>query len=353
MKVVAGVDTHKRTHSIVVLDAIGSQLLAFTISADYDGYEQAIARTAQLGDVVWGIEGTGVYGRLFAETLNRRGALVYEVPGAVTRRYRKRDRGKSDPIDARAIAEAVLREADKLPKYERVDEQDAIRLMYDRRDRLVRERTVAINRLRADALRLGWTDLPNDLSRVRSLKRMQALIGDYSPTTYTEGALVDEIREAILDIERCNARVKEIERKLRPFVDRIAPKVLDLHGVSLVIAAGIIGHAGNIRNCRDASAFAMRAGVAPIPCWSGQYPKVRVNPGGNRQLNRCLHVMALVQMCTKDHPGRQYYERKREEGKTHRSALRALKRHLATVTFYRLREGLSAASAPIIEVVAA
>jgi Transposase IS116/IS110/IS902 family len=109
-----------------------------------------------------------------------------------------------------------------------------------------------------------------------------------------------------------------------------------MHSVSDVVAAGLIGHAGDLRNYRNAGAFAAKCGAAPVPCSSGRHIAVRVNRGGDRQLNRLLHVIALAQVARTEHAGRQYYERKRAEGKTHPSAMRCLKRQLAGVVYYRL-----------------
>jgi len=148
---------------------------------------------------------------------------------------------------------------------------------------------------------------------------------------------LDEIEDGLSEIERLNLRVRAIEDKLRPFVERLASKLLEMYGVSTVVAAGLLGHAGTLRNCRNSDAFAMRAGVAPVPCSSGKSSAVRLNRGGNRQLNRLLHNVALTQLRCAEQPGRVYYDRKRAEGKSHRAALRALKRQLATVVFYRLR----------------
>jgi len=139
-------------------------------------------------------------------------------------------------------------------------------------------------------------------------------------------------------VQRLNATVSRLERRLRPFVGRLAPELCAVRSVSTIVAAGLIGHSGNLLTCRNAAAFAMRAGAAPVPCSSGRnFDTVRLNLGGNRQLNRALHVVALTQSRTVDHAGRNYYERKRGEGKTHRGAVRALKRQLATVVFCRLR----------------
>lgn len=110
---------------------------------------------------------------------------------------------------------------------------------------------------------------------------------------------------------------------LRPTMSRLAPELLAMRGVSTVTAAGLIGHAGNLRNCRNADAFAMRAGTAPVSCSSGKHAAVRVNLGGNRKLNSLLHSIAIHQLRAEEHPSRIDYERKRGEGKAQRAALRA------------------------------
>lgn len=351
MNFVAGVDTHKMTHTIVVLNSVGAVVLQRTISAEHSAYIEVIAEITALGEVSWGIEGTGSYGQALADVLFERGAIVFEVPGAVTQRYRQRGtrRGKSDPLDARAIAEAVLREPERLPRYERRDEQEAVRLLYDHRDRLVRERTEAINRLRAAALRLKIPQLPSDLTTGPSLQRVRQVADALVPRTHTETILLDELRETLTDIERFNKRIRELRRQLDPFVERLAANLLPMFGVSTIVAAGLVGHAGNLARCRDASAFAMRAGAAPVPYRSGSSQSVRLNPGGNRQLNRCLHTIATTQLRDATHSGRAYYDRKRSEGMSHLAALRSLKRQLATVVYHKLaphfRELLSASAA--------
>ena len=102
MKVVVGVDTHKDSQAV--------------IRASAEGYAQAIAAIAEYDDVAWGVEGAGYYGRGLVDALLRNDAVVYEVPGALTKRHRKHAsrRGKSDAQDALVIAEVVLRERVRL-----------------------------------------------------------------------------------------------------------------------------------------------------------------------------------------------------------------------------------------------
>ena len=82
----------------------------------------------------------------------------------------------------------------------------------------------------------------------------------------------------------------------------------------------------------------MLAGVAPIPASSGQTQRLRLNRGGNRQLNRALHSIALSQAWHHP-PATAFIARKRAEGRTWREALRSLKRHLARIVFRLLVAG--------------
>lgn len=334
MQFFAGVDTHRDTHSIAVLNQLGELLESFTIAASSSGYSEAIKRTAKYPSLIWGLEGTGSYGRSFADALLKNGAVVYEVPGTITKRHRRRlrRRGKSDPQDAHAIAEAVLRERESLPRHLEVDAEEATRLLYERRDRKVRERTEKINRIRALGLRLEL-ELARDLSTLVALDELEIGLNSHIVNGYADFEVVDEIRDLIGDLRRIHDKIANLENRMGPFVERLVPKLLELKGCSIISAAGLIGHSGGAINYRNADAFAAHAGTAPIPCSSGQKSSVRVNTGGNRQLNRCLHNIANTQMRSAGHAGKAYYDRKRAEGKTHREALRCLKRRLASVVF--------------------
>lgn len=335
---IAGVDCHKDTHTVVILDPSGQMVCDFVIKADESGYAQAIAAARDLGNVIFGLEGTGHYGRAFAHALIRHGIVAFEVPGILTKRHRKQGsrKGKSDRNDAHAIAEVVLRESERLPLFRQHDEQEALKAQYDQRDRLVRERSASINRLRSNALRLN-IEAPKDLTSLSALKSLGKLVRQTSREARRDRVLLDEMFFDLETIERLTKRISQLERSMVPFVRSLAPELLAMRGISTVVAAGLIGHAGDIHNLRDANAFAMRSATAPISCSSGRRDAVRLNVGGNRQLNRLLHLIAMVQVRTADHAGHRYYEKKRAEGKSARAAVRSLKRQLATVVYYRLR----------------
>jgi transposase len=355
MRIVAGVDCHKASHTVVFVDAVGHPVEGLTIPTTAEGYERALAVADQLGCVNWGLEGAGCYGFAFAVHIGAHGGTVFDVPGVRTRRERRHGsrRGKSDANDAQAIADVVLRDAGRLSQFHPPTVQRALRLLYDRRDRLVRERTRAANRLRMAAVLLGVMELPADLTAtktVRGVARSARRFRTQVRLNVATDVIVEEIEDAVHDIVRLNDRIRGVERRLTPLAREVAPHLLVVHGASAIVAAGLVGHAGDMRHYRDAAAFAAKCGTAPVPCSSGRHVAVRLNIGGDRQLNRLLHIIAMAQVRATGHRGREYYERKRAEGKTHRAAMRCLKRQLATVVYYRLlttQEALMRASVPL------
>ena len=125
--------------------------------------------------------------------------------------------------------------------------------------------------------------------------------------------------------------------------DRLAgssgrPSAAASSGAGVLTAAKLIAEVGDVRRFRSADAFAMLAGVAPIPASLGQIQRMRLNRGGNRQLNRALYVIALVQAW--HHPRPRHTSR--ASGPRARPGERpcaSLKRHLARVVFHLLVAG--------------
>ena len=199
-------------------------------------------------------------------------------------------------------------------------------------------RLEAINRLKAAANQLSLEDVPQNVKTAKALKALVLAADRREGESPAVDALVDEIRFAVEEITALNAAMSRIEQIIRPTVERIGQDLLGVFGVGVIISAGLIGHAGNMENCRNADAFAMRSATAPVSCSSGNSRAVRVNCGGDRQLNKLIHQIAVSQIRVKEHAGRVYYDRKISEGKTPKEARRCLKRRLATIIYYRLVE---------------
>ncbi|MFI7680609.1 transposase [Actinophytocola sp. NPDC049390] len=139
--------------------------------------------------------------------------------------------------------------------------------------------------------------------------------------------------ELLTELRRLDRRVTAATESIATAVAGSATSLTALVGVGDLLAAKILARTGPIHRFRSPAAFASFCGVAPIEVSSGDVVRHRLSRAGDRQLNYALHVMAITQIRY-DTRGRTYYQRKRAAGKSHKEALRCLKRRLAD-TVYR------------------
>ncbi len=263
------------------------------------------------------------------------GQQVVRVPTKLMAQTRKsaRSRGKSDPIDALAVARAVLRETD-LPLATHDETSRELKLLTDRRDVLVAQRTSAINRLR-------WLVHELDPERAPAARSLDAAKHQQALRTWldTQPGLVAELARAELtDIIRLTGEINTLAQRISARVHQVAPALLEIPGCAELTAAKIVGEAAGVTRFKSEAAFACHAAVAPIPVWSGNTAgQMRLSRSGNRQLNAALHRIALTQIRMTDSRGQAYYQRLQDAGKTKRAALRCLKRRLARTVFQALR----------------
>ena len=285
---------------------------------------------------MWAIEDCRhVSGRL-ERFLLARGERVIRIPPKLMAGARKggREPGKSDPIDALAVARAALREGIETFASAQLDEQALeIRQLVDHRERLIYQRTALINDLR-------WHlhDLDPDYQvPIRSLtqrgwqqKTARKLAGRGSRAQVRVAR--DELKRIRELTTAIDGRLAEIE----PLVTKYRPGLLSMPGCGVLSAAKAIGEAAGAQRFRTASKFAQITGSAPIKASSGEHVRHRYDQGGNRQLNAALHRIAITQLRCHP-PARDYYQRKLAEGKSRREALRCLKRQIATTLWKHLQ----------------
>lgn len=343
--VVVGADVHKRSHTFVAVDQAGRKLAELTVKALTAGHDQAVrwAQTRFGGELVWAIEDCRhLSARLEIDLLDA-GQQVVRVPPKMMAEQRRtaRTRGKSDPIDALAVARAALREPD-LPVATHDDASRELKLLADHREDLVWQRTSIINRFRWHLHRLDPTadPAPKALRIAKTRARLRDLLADLG------GIDARLARELLEDIEALTARIDALEKEITTRVRAQAPELLELPGCAALTAAKIVGETAGIDRFADEAKYAMHAGVAPIPVWSGRtYGRVRVNRSGNRQLNAALHRIAVTQVRLGG-LGRVYYDKRLAAGDTTTEALRRLKRRLARVVYNTLKNNQSTAAAP-------
>lgn len=329
-----GIDTHKRTLAACAVDAVGGVIAERTFDADRSGFDELTAWAGQVAPgATIGIEGSASYGAPIARHLAAAGHGVREVPPHLSRRERGRSRrpGKSDPGDALAIARVTLREPE-LPPVRLEDRSTDLGLLSDARDELVEAQTQARNRLHAHLVVL----LPGygrSVGQLVSRRQLDAIERSLEGLT---GVRAELARALLADVRELGRRAAELERSLAALV--ADHPLLRLPGVGVLTAARLVAEAGDIGRFRTPAAFAMLAGVAPIPASSGESRRMRLNRGGNRRLNRALYTIALSQAWHYE-PAKAYVARKRAAGKSWPEALRCLKHRISRPVFRLLQEG--------------
>ena len=333
MVVMLGVDVHKGTHTTVGADVVGRQLGERTVRATDAGHRQLLGWARRCwpdATRVWAVEDCRHVSSRLERALLAAGERVVRVPPKLMAGVRSsaRTRGKSDPIDALAIARAALREPN-LPVACHDTVSRELKLLVDHREDLVAERTRMQNRLRWHLHELDPELEPpaRGLDRLCQLDRLTAWLAGQPP-----GMVVRLAAELVDDIAALTRRITALEREIAARVQALAPALLALAGCGALTAAKIIAETANPGRFRSEACFAMHAGVAPIPASSGRTHRHRLARGGNRQLNAALHRIAVTQLRLNG-PGKIYYQRRRAQGDTSMEALRALKRRLARVVF--------------------
>jgi transposase len=323
--VAIGVDTHKDTHVAVACDRLGGELDVCEIPASAPGYARLLEWAQALGRPAFSIEGCGSYGAALADFLAAAGIAVFECERP---RRRERRRGKSDLIDAALAARRLVSgEGLSLPRGGGLVREQLRLLLLERRG-VIEARTAALNQLHAAALTPA---LPGRLRRLDSRRLIEACLQLRAATV--ERTVVRRLARRIRDLE---AELSALDAQLAEVVARRAPQLLQECGVGAVCAAQLVVSSGEPARMRSEAAFAAFAGTSPVDASSGRQRRHRLNRGGDRQLNRALHVIALNR--TRYHEQtRIYYERLLARGKTAREARRCVKRALARYFYRQLR----------------
>jgi transposase len=336
--IVLGADTHKVSHTVAAVEAGTGRVVADrTVRAKRRSFDDLLQWARSLDAArVWAIEDCRHVSGALERFLLARGERVVRVAPKLMAGARKsaRERGKSDPIDAVAIARAAIREGfETLPVAQLAGPELDVRLLVDHRERLVAQRTALIN-----DLRWGLHDLWPEFeipSRALTGPRWQERVAGRL-ARHEQCARVRIARDELRRIRELTRAINELERELAPLVAGLAPGLLTERGCGVLTAAKLIGEVAGVERFATDAKLARTAGSAPIPASSGRTDRHRLDRGGNRQLNCALHRLA-VSKARLDPETAAYLARKQAEGKSRREALRCLKRHLARRVFKLLQ----------------
>jgi transposase len=331
---VIGIDAHKRSHTAVTIDDNGRQHSTKTVGTTTQDHLRLLQwATSFDGPRRWAIEDCRHLTRRLERDLIAAGESVVRVPPKLMAHIRDSARtyGKSDPIDALAVARAALREPD-LPVGRLDGVERELRLLVDHREDLVAERTRIISRLRWHLHEVdpGWTP-PTKIDRTSAFDVVTAHLGVVSDT-----ALIHRLALRLIEHLRIlTAEIDDLTAEITERVTLIAPSLLAIVGCGPLTAAKIIGETAQVRRFRSKDAFARLNGTAPLPVWSSNKQRHRLSRSGNRQLNAALHRIAITQ--ARVHlPARELLQRRKLRGDGGMEALRVLKRRLSDVVYHAM-----------------
>ncbi len=335
--IIIGVDAHKKVHVCVGVNQQGRAVAQIIVDATDAGHAKAL-RWAQTKfgaqSVVWAIEDVRVLSRRLEFFLMDRCQVVVRVPTKLMARARAagRARGKSDTLDATAAAIAAWRYPD-LQKAFHDQTSYELKLLMDRRAKLVRDRAAQISRIRwrvheiSPEFKCG-PYLTCDVHRIHVHDFLLA----QPPSVLIRITLAE-----VDDLARLTKEIRELEKDIRARVTEVAPNTMAVPGCGFLGAARLVAEAANVTRFRTEAQFAMHVGVAPVPNYSSNKPRMYGGHSGHRGMRSAIHKVAISQVRGSG-VGRPYYERRLESGDTKPAALRALKRRLSRVIFNALRK---------------
>jgi transposase len=333
--VMIGVDPHKASHTAVVINGAEEPLGQLRVRASAAQAERLLAWAAAWPERTWAVEGAGGLGHLLAQQLLSAGERVLDVQPKLGARVRLLATGnvnKNDPNDARSVAVAALRSPGV--REARPDDHAAVLKVWSKRRRdLASSRTQIVCRLHAVLCELVPGGTPKKIIAAHAAR----LLGSITAPDAVAAARWELAAALIEDLRRIDGQLRETRKKLDTAVRASGTSLTGLFGVGPVIAATIIGEVRDASRFKNRDHFAAYNGTAPIEVSSGQRKVNRLSRRGNRRVNHAIHMAAVTQVRQPHSEGRAYYDKKLAEGKTHREALRALKRQISDAVFTRLR----------------
>jgi transposase len=238
---------------------------------------------------------------------------------------------KNDELDALATALATSRTG-RLAAVDPEDSSEVLRLLSERREDLVAERTRALNRLHGLLRDL----VPGGVAGTLSAPRAARILRGIRPKG-TSARLRRRLASEILrDVRTLDRKIADLNRRIEAEVEASGTTLTQIFGIGPILAARIIGTVGDVgRFPTKAHYFASYSGTAPLEASSGEAVRHRLTLAGNRHLNYALHMVAVCQ-ARSDARGGAYYRKKMAEGKSRKEALRCLKRRVCDAVFRNL-----------------
>jgi transposase len=331
--VVIAVDPHKAPWTAAAVDTTLQLVATVRVPVSREGYRTLRRFARRWPNTSWAIEGATGLGAPLTTRLRADGIEVIDVPAKLAARVRLLSTGhgsKNDDADAFSVGVAALT-SQTLNTAEVDTATTALRAVVDHRDDLLKTRTQTVNRLHVVLTNL----VAGGAGRELTADHAAELLRGVRPRDAAGKTLRALAVELVGEVRQLDRRIVKAANNIEAAVTASGTTLTELHGIGVLTAGKILSRVGSVTRFRSAAAFANYTGTAPIEVSSGDVVRHRLSRAGDRQLNFCLHVMAITQ-TRQNTPGRDYYVRKRSQGKSHKEALRCLKRRLSDAVYRQL-----------------
>jgi transposase len=332
-QVIIGVDPHKLSATIEVVDHDERVLGSGRFTTDRSGYAAMRSYAKAWPDRVWAVEGANGAGRPLAQRLLEAGEQVLDVPAKLAVRVRLFDTGhnrKTDALDAHSVAVFAVRTSNL--RVLKIDgELEVLRMITDRREALTRRRVQTVCRVQALLAEL----LPGQVKRDITALQAKAMLARVRPRDVAGKIRRRIAAEEIAELAAVDAKIKKSTAELKAMVLARKSRLMSIHGVGPVVAARILADVGDVARFADRNRLASWTGTAPLDASSGEQNRHRLSRAGNRRMNHMIHIAAVTQLRL-DTEGRDYYRRKRATGKKPKEAIRCLKRRISDAIYMQL-----------------
>jgi len=333
--VMIGVDPHKGSHTAVVISPAEEPLGELRVRASAGQAGKLIGWAAAWPERTWAVEGAAGLGRLLAQQLVAAGERVLDVQPKLASRVRllqAGDTNKNDPNDALSVAVAALRST--VCREVAAEDHRAVLKVWSKRHRdLARTRNQVACRLHAVLCDL----VPGGHQKEISAAHAARILAQATPSGAVALARAELAAEFLADLRHLDGQLRDTRKKLAAAVRASGTTLTQVFGVGPVIAGTVIGDVGDVARFPGRDHFASYNGTAPVEVSSGNRKIHRLSLRGNRRINHAIHMAAITQLRHKHSEGRAYYDKKVAEGKTHKEALRSLKRKVSDAIFARLQ----------------
>jgi transposase len=345
--VMIGVDPHKGSHTAVAIGSDEEPLGQLRVRASDGQAQRLVAWAVPWPERIWAVEGAGGLGHLLAQQLVAAGERVLDVQPKLGARVRLLATGasnKNDPNDALSVAVAALRSKTRQPVS--ADDHGAVLRVWARRHRdLGRAKNQVACRLHAVLCELVPGGVPDEITAAQAIR----ILDRGTPSGAAGQARYELAAELLDDMRHADLRIGASKKKLAVVVRASGTSLTESFGVGPVIAATVLGDAGDVARFASRDHFAAYNGTAPVEVSSGNRKIYRLSLRGNRRINHAIHMAAITQIRHAHSDGRAYYDKKIAEGKTHKEALRSLKRQISNALYARLQaDARQAAPTPAV-----